>query len=75
MEATAAVAGSAAAKAGLSEPPAMLHFAYRAPFNRSTNALFKVERANDQYAVTQFEPGDDDSWPLVCRVVSLQMKY
>jgi alanyl aminopeptidase len=36
--------------------PAKLHFTYSAPFNRSTNALFKVERAGEQYAVTQFEP-------------------
>jgi len=35
---------------------ATLHFTYDAPFNTSTNALFKVERDGDSYAVTQFEP-------------------
>ncbi len=36
--------------------PAQLHFTYQAPFNTSTNALFKVERDGDFYAATQFEP-------------------
>ena len=35
---------------------AKLHFAYTAPFNTSANALFKVERDGEFYAVTQFEP-------------------
>jgi alanyl aminopeptidase len=36
--------------------PAKLHLAYSAPFNTSTNALFKVERGGNYYAATQFEP-------------------
>jgi alanyl aminopeptidase len=36
--------------------PAQLHFAYSAPFNTATNALFKVARDGDFYACTQFEP-------------------
>ena len=36
--------------------PAELHVAYTAPFNTSANALFKVERDGNAYAVTQFEP-------------------
>ena len=32
-----------------------LHFAYSAPFNTATNALFKVERDGNYYAATQFE--------------------
>ena len=35
---------------------ASIHFAYKAPFNTSVNALFKVEREGRHYAVTQFEP-------------------
>lgn len=35
---------------------ASIHFAYTAPFNTSTNALFKIERDGKHYAVTQFEP-------------------
>lgn len=35
---------------------ARLHFSYSAAFNRSTNALFKVERSGNHYAATQFEP-------------------
>ena len=35
--------------------PATLHFNYTAPFNRSTDALFKVERGEESYAATQFE--------------------
>ena len=34
---------------------AVLHFTYEAPFNTSTNALFKVVRGEDSYAATQFE--------------------
>jgi hypothetical protein len=34
---------------------ARLSFHYSAPFNTSTNALFKVERDGNYYAVTQFE--------------------
>lgn len=36
--------------------PAKLHFTYEAPFNTSTNALFKTTRGGDSYAATQFEP-------------------
>jgi alanyl aminopeptidase len=32
-----------------------LHFEYRAPFNTSTNALFRIDRGEDAYAATQFE--------------------
>ena len=47
---------------------ATLNFAYDAPFNTGTNALFKVVRGEDAYAATQFEaiaardvfPGFDD---------------
>lgn len=35
---------------------ARLHFSYNAAFNRSTNALFKVERSGSHYAATQFQP-------------------
>ncbi len=35
---------------------ATLHFSYSAPFNTSTNALFKIVRGEDAYAATQFEP-------------------
>ena len=35
---------------------ATLHFRYNAPFNTSTNALFRVVRGEDSYAATQFEP-------------------
>ena len=35
--------------------PAKLHFIYSAPFNTSANALFKMERGERAYAVTQFE--------------------
>jgi alanyl aminopeptidase len=35
---------------------ATLHFTYTAPFNTATNALFKIERGDDRYAATQFEP-------------------
>jgi alanyl aminopeptidase len=35
---------------------ATLHFRYSAPFNTSTNAMFKVVRGEDSYAATQFEP-------------------
>ena len=35
---------------------AQLHFAYSAPFNTATNALFKIARDGDFYAATQFEP-------------------
>ncbi|MEQ9563279.1 MAG: M1 family metallopeptidase, partial [Woeseiaceae bacterium] len=35
---------------------ATLHFAYSAPFDTSTNGLFKVERDGLHYAVTQFQP-------------------
>ncbi len=35
--------------------PATLHIAYSAAFNTSGNALFKVERGDRAYAVTQFE--------------------
>jgi alanyl aminopeptidase len=48
--------------------PATLNFTYSAPFNTSTDALFKVVRGEDSYAATQFEaiaarsvfPGFDD---------------
>ena len=36
--------------------PAKLHFSYNAAFNLSANALFKVERSGNHYAVTQFQP-------------------
>ncbi|MCJ7590506.1 MAG: M1 family metallopeptidase, partial [Woeseiaceae bacterium] len=36
--------------------PAKLHFSYSAAFNLVANALFKVERSGDHYALTQFEP-------------------
>jgi len=36
--------------------PAKLHFVYSAPFNTATNALYKIERGGNHYAVTQFEP-------------------
>lgn len=36
--------------------PATLHFEYTAPFNTSTNALFKIVRGEEAYAATQFEP-------------------
>jgi alanyl aminopeptidase len=35
--------------------PARLHFIFSAPFNTSSNALFKVVRGERAYAVTQFE--------------------
>jgi alanyl aminopeptidase len=35
---------------------ATLHFAYSAPFDTSTDGLFKVERDGLHYAVTQFQP-------------------
>ncbi len=35
---------------------ATLHFSYNAPFNKSSNALFKAVRGEDSYAATQFEP-------------------
>lgn len=35
---------------------ATLHFSYNAPFNTSSNALFKIVRGEDAYAATQFEP-------------------
>jgi alanyl aminopeptidase len=35
--------------------PARLHFTYSAPFNTSTNALFKVVRGEHAYALTQFQ--------------------
>jgi len=35
---------------------ASIHFSYSAPFNTSTNALFKVEREGRSYAATQFQP-------------------
>jgi alanyl aminopeptidase len=35
--------------------PARLHFTYSAPFNTSTNALFKVVRGERAYALTQFQ--------------------
>jgi len=35
---------------------ATLHFSYSAPFNTSSNALFKVVRGEDAYAASQFEP-------------------
>ncbi len=35
---------------------ATLHLKYSAPFNTSTNALFKVVRGEDSYAATQFQP-------------------
>jgi alanyl aminopeptidase len=35
---------------------ATLHFSYSAPFNTSSNALFKIVRGEDAYAATQFEP-------------------
>jgi alanyl aminopeptidase len=34
---------------------ATLHFSYDAPFNTSTNALFKIVHGEDAYAATQFE--------------------
>jgi alanyl aminopeptidase len=34
---------------------ATLHFTYSGAFNTNTNALFKVERDGESYAVTQFE--------------------
>ncbi|MGH8131513.1 MAG: M1 family metallopeptidase [Steroidobacteraceae bacterium] len=48
--------------------PARLHFAYTAPFNDSDNALYRIERGENHYAITQFEaiaarqvfPGFDD---------------
>jgi alanyl aminopeptidase len=48
--------------------PATLHFKYSAPFNTTTQALFKTERDDKFYATTQFEaisarevfPGFDD---------------
>ncbi len=36
--------------------PATINFVYDAPFNTATNALFKVVRGEESYAVTQFEP-------------------
>jgi alanyl aminopeptidase len=66
------VLGSGVALVTLAEPvdagTATLHFAYEAPFNTGTNALFKVVRGDDFYAATQFEaiaardvfPGFDD---------------
>ena len=36
--------------------PATLHVRYTAPFNSTTNALFKMLRGGDAYAATQFEP-------------------
>ncbi len=35
---------------------ASIHFTYSAAFNTTANALFKVERDERHYAVTQFEP-------------------
>lgn len=35
--------------------PATLHFNYKAAFNHSVNALFKVVRGEDSYAATQFQ--------------------
>jgi cytosol alanyl aminopeptidase len=35
---------------------ARLHFRYNAAFNKSTNALFKMERSGSHYAATQFQP-------------------
>jgi len=48
----ASVLLSRAAAAGAGQ----LHFRYSAPFNRSSNALFKVEREGQSYAATQMEP-------------------
>jgi alanyl aminopeptidase len=36
--------------------PATLHFKYSAPFNTTTQALFKTERDDKFYATTQFQP-------------------
>lgn len=36
--------------------PAALHLSYRAPFNASANALYRIERGGLHYAITQFEP-------------------
>lgn len=35
---------------------ATLHFVYTAPYNTSVNALFKVERGEESYVASQFEP-------------------
>jgi alanyl aminopeptidase len=35
---------------------ATLHFSYNAPFNTSSNALFKIVRGENAYAASQFEP-------------------
>ena len=35
---------------------ASLHFIYSAPFNTSVNALFKIERGEESYVASQFEP-------------------
>jgi alanyl aminopeptidase len=35
---------------------ATLHFKYTAPFNTSVNALFKIERGEESYVASQFEP-------------------
>lgn len=51
---------SGVALVSLAEPvaagSASLHFSYRAPFNTSVNALFKVVRGADSYVASQFEP-------------------
>ncbi len=51
---------SGVALVSLSKPAragsAQLHFAYSAPFNTATNALFKIERDGNYYAATQFQP-------------------
>ncbi len=36
--------------------PAKLRFTYTAPFNDSANALYRIERGADHYAITQFQP-------------------
>ena len=35
---------------------ATLHFIYTAPFNTSVNALFKIDRGEESYIASQFEP-------------------
>jgi alanyl aminopeptidase len=54
------VLDSGVSRVTLAEPvapgPATLHFVYRAPFNTSSFALFKVVRGADSYVVSQFEP-------------------
>ena len=50
---------SGVARVSLARPiggNATLDFNYSAPFNTGANALFRIERGEDRYAATQFEP-------------------